>query len=44
MWLERLKKTGEPWVNQWLSHQARDQFWKHGSICEDYDKVMKANI
>lgn len=35
MWLERLE--GEPELMQeWLSHQRRDAFWKHGSICEDF--------
>ena len=38
MWLERLTK--EPWfMPEWLSHQRRDAFWKHGSICEDFDAV-----
>jgi predicted acyl esterase len=23
----------------WLKHQRRDAFWKHGSICEDYDAI-----
>lgn len=35
MWLERLEK--EPFfMEEWLSHQRRDDFWKHGSICEDF--------
>lgn len=41
MWLERLKKAGEPWVNTWISHQTRDEFWKHASVCEDYSKVLE---
>ncbi len=36
-WLERLNTT--PYVHEWLSHQTRDDYWKHGSICEDYEKV-----
>ncbi|CUM68333.1 uncharacterized protein PRCAT00006055001 [Priceomyces carsonii] len=36
-WLERLKVP--PFVTKWLSHQRRDSYWKHGSICEDYSKV-----
>jgi len=36
MWLERLE--GEPFfMQEWLSHQRRDAFWRHGSICEDFD-------
>ncbi len=35
MWLERLE--GEPFMmEEWLSHQRRDEFWRHGSICEDF--------
>ncbi len=36
MWMERLE--GEPFfLEEWLTHQRRDAFWKHGSICEDFD-------
>lgn len=36
MWLERLE--GEPFfMEEWLSHQRRDDFWRHGSVCEDFD-------
>jgi len=35
MWLERLE--GQPFfMEEWLSHQRRDDFWKHASICEDF--------
>ncbi len=38
MWMERL--TAEPYfMEEWLAHQRRDDFWKHGSICEDFDAV-----
>ncbi|SFL80343.1 CocE/NonD family hydrolase [Salibacterium qingdaonense] len=36
-WLQRLNTT--PYVHEWLRHQTRDDYWKHGSICEDYSKV-----
>jgi hypothetical protein len=37
-WLNRLKH--EPLlVANWLKHQRRDAFWKHGSICEDYSAI-----
>ncbi|WP_027144851.1 CocE/NonD family hydrolase [Mesorhizobium sp. WSM3626] len=36
MWLERLEN--EPFfMEEWIEHQRRDAFWKHGSICEDFD-------
>lgn len=38
MWRERLRGSGL-WLKNWLQHQRRDDFWKHGSICEDYSKV-----
>ena len=37
-WSERLKRSGL-WLKNWLEHQTRDEFWKHGSICEDYSQV-----
>jgi uncharacterized protein len=40
-WLERLENT--PFlVHDWLKHQHRDEFWQHGSICEDFSKVQAA--
>lgn len=37
MWLERLEN--EPFfMRDWLSHQRRNEFWKHGSICENFDE------
>lgn len=38
MWLDRLSKT-PAFVDEWLAHQHRDDYWKHGSINEDYDAV-----
>jgi uncharacterized protein len=37
-WLNRLEKT-PPYVEAWLSHQQRDTFWKHGSVCENYSDI-----
>lgn len=38
MWLKRLEN--EPFfMEEWLEHQRRDEFWQHGSICEDFDRV-----
>ena len=39
MWMDRLKGSGL-WLKNWLEHQTRDDFWKHGSICEDYSAVQ----
>ena len=38
MWLERLKGSGL-WLDTWLRHQYRDDYWKPGSICEDYSAI-----
>ncbi|MEU0199530.1 MULTISPECIES: CocE/NonD family hydrolase [unclassified Streptomyces] len=38
MWHERLENT-EPWVLEWLRHQRRDDYWRHASVCEDYQSV-----
>jgi putative CocE/NonD family hydrolase len=38
MWLERLEKSGL-WLEKWMSHQRRDDYWKHGSVCEDYSSI-----
>lgn len=36
MWLNRLEN--EPYLlEEWLQHKRRDDFWKHGSICENFD-------
>ena len=33
MWLERLDES-QPWVDTWLEHPFRDDYWKQGSVCE----------
>lgn len=38
MWLDRLENT-PPFIEAWLSHQRRDAYWKHGSVCENYDAI-----
>jgi uncharacterized protein len=35
MWRKRLEQTPF-FVEAWLAHQRRDEFWQQGSICEDY--------
>lgn len=37
-WLERLEHT-PPFVEEWVSHQTRDDYWKHGSVNEDYSNI-----
>ena len=38
LWIDRMDRT-PPFMEAWLTHQRRDAFWKHGSICEAYDDV-----
>ncbi|MEU0628766.1 CocE/NonD family hydrolase [Streptomyces sp. NPDC005989] len=38
MWLKRLE-TVDPFIHTWLAHQTRDDYWKHGSVCEDYSAI-----
>ena len=40
-WLERLAGT-EPFVHTWLAHPLRDDYWRHGSVCEDYGAIKAA--
>ena len=38
LWLQRLEN--EPFLPAlWLKHQSRDDYWRHGSVCEDYSKL-----
>ena len=38
MWLERLEGNGL-WLVDWFRHQHRNEFYAHGSICENYADV-----
>ncbi len=38
MWLERLEGSGL-WLKKWLEHQRFDDYWKHGSVCMDYEAI-----
>ncbi len=41
MWLERLEQ--EPFLSaRWLTHQRRDGYWKHGSVCENHESIEAA--
>ncbi|MEA0563098.1 CocE/NonD family hydrolase [Lysinibacillus irui] len=37
-WMERLENM-PLWMAQWMEHQTRDDYWKHGSVCENYDDI-----
>ncbi|MDX1608941.1 MAG: CocE/NonD family hydrolase [Halofilum sp. (in: g-proteobacteria)] len=38
LWLQRLQHTGH-WLEAWLEHQHRDDYWRHGSVCEDLGRI-----
>jgi uncharacterized protein len=38
-WLDRLNLT-PAFIEPWLSHQLRDSYWRHGSVCEDYSAIQ----
>ena len=37
-WMERLEAMSPP-LELWLQHQRRDEYWKHGSVNEDYKSI-----
>jgi uncharacterized protein len=37
-WLHRLDNT-PLLIDSWLRHQRRDEFWRHGSVCEDFSDI-----
>ena len=39
MWLERLANL-PVFADTWFSHQRRDAYWKHGSVCEHFDRIV----
>lgn len=41
MWLQRLEAM-PMLLSTWLRHPHRDDYWKHGSICEDYSTIKAA--
>ena len=38
MWQDRIDDLTLP-PAVWLRHQRRDDYWKHGSVCEDFDAI-----
>ncbi len=41
MWLERMNGS-PPFIAAWLQHSRRDEFWRHGSVCDDYGAIEAA--
>jgi predicted acyl esterase len=39
MWLNRLQHM-PLFFDLWLQHQRRDAYWKHGSVCEEYEAIQ----
>ncbi len=38
IWVSRLKESGL-WLDGWMERQHRDEFYKHGSVNENYDDI-----
>lgn len=38
MWLQRLRGNVDM-IETWLGHQRRDEYWRGGSVCEDYAAI-----
>jgi uncharacterized protein len=39
LWMKRLNESGL-WIEDWLRHQRRDEFYKHGSVRENYHAIQ----
>ena len=39
MWQARLARSGL-WLEEWLVHQRRDDYWRHASVCENYADIQ----
>ncbi len=38
LWQSRLDHT-PPFAETWFAHQNRDAYWRHGSVCEDFETI-----
>jgi uncharacterized protein len=38
IWLDRMDRS-PPFVEAWMAHQRRDEYWRQGSVCEDYSAI-----
>lgn len=41
VWTQRVKGSGL-WLLDWMEHQHRDAFYKHGSVCENFADIEAA--
>lgn len=41
MWMQRLEANPHL-AETWLEHQSRDDYWRHGSVIEDYSAIKAA--
>ena len=42
LWREEWQRRWQanvPWAHHWFAHQRRDDYWRQGSVCEDYDAI-----
>ncbi len=38
-WMQRLESWSPPASHIWMRHQRRDDYWRHGSVCENYADI-----
>lgn len=38
LWMARME-AARLFPATWLEHPSRDEYWKHGSVCEDYEAI-----
>ena len=43
LWHNRMN-ANHPWVDTWVSHQRRDEYWKHASVCENFENLVDIPI
>jgi putative CocE/NonD family hydrolase len=41
LWLDRLERT-PAYIEAWLTNQRYNDYWKHGSVAEDYSAIQAA--
>jgi putative CocE/NonD family hydrolase len=41
-WRQRLENWEPPASKIWMQHQRRDDYWRHGSVCENYSDIKCA--
>jgi len=39
LWHARLEALDEPPAGRWMRHLVRDDYWRSGSVCEDYARI-----